>query len=55
LRFLAYIDPGTGSFIFQAVIGAAVGAVFAARRWIGSLLGRFKKGKKKDSDRNDNK
>lgn len=29
----AYLDPGTGSVILQAVIAAAVGALFAVKIW----------------------
>ncbi len=43
----AYIDPGTGALILQAIAAAAVGSVIFARkqlaragRWVGGLFGR---------------
>lgn len=38
---LAYIDPGTGSFVAQAIIGTALGATFAVRRNIAALFNKF--------------
>jgi hypothetical protein len=29
----AYLDPGTGSFIFQTVVAMALGAAFTAKYW----------------------
>ena len=43
---IAYIDPGTGSFILQVAIGAVVGAIYIVRVRVGSLFGKFKRGKK---------
>lgn len=42
IRF-AYVDPGTGSFALQAVIGAVMGVSYAARNRIRTLVGKFKK------------
>ncbi len=42
----AYLDPGTGSMIFQAVIGLALGALFTAKMWWGRLRGIFSRKKK---------
>jgi hypothetical protein len=33
----AYIDPGTGSFALQALVGAALGVVFYFRRALSKL------------------
>jgi O-antigen/teichoic acid export membrane protein len=33
----AYLDPGTGSFAFQAVVAAIVAGAFFARRWLWRL------------------
>jgi NhaP-type Na+/H+ or K+/H+ antiporter len=39
----AYIDPGTGSFIIQAVIGAVLGAFFTMKLWMGSVKRFFRR------------
>lgn len=45
---LSYLDPGTGSIILQAVLGAVLGAIFTLKlywRHLWSLLtGRHKDG-----------
>ena len=33
----AYIDPGTGSFLFQAIAAAVIGGAFAARQFWGRI------------------
>jgi hypothetical protein len=41
MHFLAYIDPGVGSLIWQAIVGIFVGLLFYMRRtrkWIGGLM-----------------
>jgi hypothetical protein len=42
---VAYIDPGTGSFVLQVVVGALLGASVAAKmywsRLRGFIAGRF--------------
>jgi len=43
MRFLAYIDPGTGSVALQAVLGTLAGAAFVVRGWIGRTVNRFVK------------
>ena len=45
--FIAYIDPGTGSFALQAVIGSVMGAAFMARTQIKNLMNKFKKPRQK--------
>lgn len=37
----AYIDPGTGSFLLQMLIGAVVGAVFTIKIYWRKLKGIF--------------
>ena len=48
----AYLDPGTGSYIFQIVIAGLLGAAFAVKVfWIkikSFLMGVFSKQKKDD-------
>ena len=52
IRF-AYVDPGTGSFALQAVIGTAMGVSYAARNRIKLLVSKFKKEPQTDkSDKN---
>ncbi|MBE0644940.1 MAG: hypothetical protein IH600_12730 [Bacteroidetes bacterium] len=36
LPTLAYIDPGTGSLIIQALIAGLLGMLFAIRKWLHS-------------------
>ena len=44
IRFLsAYVDPGTGSFALQAMIGTVMGVSYAARNRIKILVGKLKK------------
>jgi hypothetical protein len=39
----AYLDPGTGSYIVQLVIGFAFGAAYAGKRYLGMVVGKFNK------------
>ena len=41
---LAYIDPGTGSYVIQLVIAAFVGVVFSVRVFWKRIARLFKKG-----------
>ena len=43
VNLLAYIDPGTGSFVLQAAVGAVMGVSYAARHHLRALAGKFKK------------
>jgi hypothetical protein len=43
IRFIAYVDPGTGSFAIQAVIGTVMGVSYAARHRIKIIIGKFKR------------
>ena len=53
-RALAYLDPGTGSYLFQILIAALVGGLFAVKIFWGRISaffsGLFGKGKKADSE-----
>ena len=42
--FLAYIDPGAGSLLIQAVIAAAVSVPFFFRNALRSAVGRLRRG-----------
>lgn len=43
IRFFAYVDPGTGSFALQAVIGTVMGVSYAARNRIKVIIGKLKR------------
>lgn len=38
---MAYIDPGTGSLIIQALIAGSLGILFAVRKWLRNVFTRF--------------
>lgn len=40
---LAYIDPGSGSLIIQALIASIVAAPFVLRRQVGALVRRIRR------------
>ena len=40
---LAYLDPGTGSFVFQLMIGFLVGLLYAAKIYWSGIMRYFKK------------
>lgn len=47
----AYLDPGTGSYVFQVLVGAVLGGVFALkmfwksiRAYLSNLFGKEKAG-----------
>lgn len=40
---LAYLDPGSGSLIAQAVVGGIAGAAIAVKLYWRRLLGRFRR------------
>ncbi len=46
----AYVDPGTGSFIFQAAIGGLLAAGVAVRVFWGRITGRPSKKAGEDDD-----
>jgi len=39
----AYIDPGTGSYLFQLLIASFLGGAVAGRLFWGSIVGFFRK------------
>ena len=39
----AYLDPGTGSFIFQILIAGLVGGLYMIKTFWKNILGFFKK------------
>jgi hypothetical protein len=38
-----YVDPGSGSFVYQAIYAACIGGVFYFRKFIGRIFGKRKK------------
>lgn len=38
-----YLDPGSGSYIFQLLIAALVGGAFVAKMYWGKITGFFRK------------
>lgn len=46
LPAFAYLDPGTGSIVVSAIIGAVATVVFVFKGWFFKLFGMLKKGKK---------
>lgn len=40
-RALAYLDPGTGSYLFQILIAAVVGGLFAVKLFWGKIAAFF--------------
>jgi len=51
---LSYIDPGSGSLIFQILLGGFIGFIFVCRRFFTSPIDFFKrlfrKQKKEEND-----
>jgi len=35
-----YVDPGSGSFIYQAIYAAFIGAAFYFRKFLGRIFGK---------------
>jgi hypothetical protein len=48
---LAYIDPGSGSLILQAILAAIISVPFFFRRTIGDLIHRLRGGSKAETIR----
>ncbi len=42
----AYLDPGTGSFVFQMIIAGVVGGLYTIKTYWRNIKGIFKKDKK---------
>ena len=43
----AYLDPGTGSFVFQMIIAGLVGGLFTIKTFWRKIIGFFKKDNEK--------
>ena len=41
--FAGYIDPSSGSFVIQAVVGSVMGVSYMARTRIKMIMSKFKK------------
>ena len=52
LPVLAYLDPGTGSYLLQILIASAVGALFAIKPFFTKMKEMFAKiaGKQRDDE-----
>jgi hypothetical protein len=53
IRLFAYVDPGTGSFALQAIIGTVMGVSYAARNRIKILVGKFGKRTPQTADKSE--
>jgi hypothetical protein len=49
MSILAYIDPGSGSLLLQAILAAIISVPFFFRRTIGDVLHRLRGGSKPDA------
>jgi len=50
MEFFAYLDPGSGSLILQAIIGGAVAVGVVLKAYWHKLRGLFSKGSEKKSE-----
>ena len=48
MTFFAYIDPGSGSLLLQAILAAIISIPFFFRRTIGGALSRLRGGRRDD-------
>jgi len=46
----AYLDPGTGSFLLQLLIGGALGSLFVFKRFWRQIIAFFSRFRTKDPD-----
>lgn len=48
----AYVDPGTGSYVLQLIVGGSLGSLFIVKRYWHSVIELLtgKKGKDKNSE-----
>lgn len=37
-----YVDPGSGSYVYQAIYAACIGGVFYFRKFLGRIFGKRK-------------
>ncbi len=50
MRFLvAYVDPGTGSFVLQAVVGAVMGVGYMIRGRVRFIIAKLRRKKTSES------
>jgi hypothetical protein len=49
MSILAYIDPGSGSLLLQAILAAVISVPFFFRRSIGGVLHRLRGGSRPDA------
>ena len=42
-RLLAYLDPGTGSFLLQSLAGGLFGGLYLAKRYWRQVKGAFRR------------
>ncbi len=52
---LAYIDPGTGSYVLQLIIAALVGVSFSIKIFWKKIVRIFRKDKKADEAKSDDR
>lgn len=43
IRLLAYVDPGAGSFVLQAAVGAVMGVSYVVRNRFKGIIRYFKR------------
>jgi hypothetical protein len=48
---LLYLDPGSGSYIFQLIIAALVGGAFVIKMYWKKITSFFRKDSQKDEDK----
>lgn len=51
--FLAYLDPGSGSLILQALLGGIAGAAVAFKAWRSRLLGKRAGSREEETESSD--
>lgn len=49
-NLLAYIDPGSGSYIVQIIVAGILGTGYFLKTYLYKVTGIFRKLKKKDGD-----
>jgi hypothetical protein len=53
--FALYIDPGSGSYLVQAIIAGILGAFFYFKNLWAGIISFFTRNRKKDLPENENK
>jgi hypothetical protein len=51
MSLFAYIDPGSGSLLLQAILAAVISVPFFFRRTIGGALGRLRRRPRAEASR----